>query len=88
MAMAARQFAAQQNVTPVSSAAVSNLPGGRLNPSTNRGNATNRSPTKIPRVGQGQVTCNCGQIFPSLEILEHHAKAVHPENTNLLRFEN
>ena len=85
MAMAARQFAAQQN-QPVSSAAAMSTPPGRLNSMpTNRGGATNRSPTKIPRVGQGQITCNCGNVFPSLELLEHHAKAVHPENTNLVR---
>lgn len=84
---AARQLAvAQQQNSAVSSASVipssvtpSSAPGGQR--------MKNRtSPTKIPRVGQGQVTCNCGVVFPNLEILEHHAKEVHPENTNLVSY--
>ncbi len=49
------------------------------------GSTPRGSPTKIPRMGHGQVTCNCGTVFPNLEILEQHAKAVHPENTMLVR---
>ena len=84
-AAAARQFAQQQTAggVPVSTptSASSRMAGltsgnGRVNSRT--------SPTKIPRVGQGQVTCNCGTVFPNLEMLELHAKAVHPENTNLV----
>jgi zinc finger homeobox protein 1/2 len=41
------------------------------------------SPTKLPRIGQGQITCNCSQVFPNLDILERHMMSMHPENTNL-----
>ena len=34
--------------------------------------------------GQASVTCNCGQVFPNLDILERHMLAVHPENKNLV----
>lgn len=72
---AAQRFAAQQTQqSPVISG----------NNQTGQNRAKPKSPTKIPRVGHGQVTCNCGIVFPSLEILEHHAKEVHPENTNLV----
>ena len=43
------------------------------------------SPTKLTRMGQGQITCNCSQVFPNLDILERHMMSVHPENTNLVR---
>ena len=43
------------------------------------------SPTKLSRMGQGQITCNCSQVFPNLDILERHMMASHPENTNLVR---
>merc|ERR1719319_14793 len=33
--------------------------------------------------GPAHVTCNCGASFPSLAVLERHATAMHPENTNL-----
>ena len=42
------------------------------------------SPTKLPRMGQGQITCNCSQVFPTLDILERHMMSAHPENTNLV----
>ena len=98
-AAAARQFVAQQQTaqpglpSPVCSTAgflssPRNLTMGNNMGSNQTGNgnraAPRASPTKIPRVGQGQVTCNCGIVFPSLEILERHAKEVHPENTNLV----
>ena len=91
-AAAARQFVAQQQTAqppavPVSSAGLLSAPRNlTTNPVNSNGNrvAPRTSPTKIPRVGQGQVTCNCGIVFPSLEILERHAKEVHPENTNLV----
>ena len=90
-AMAAKNFAVQQQQSlPVSTVPTSSVqPSARLPGltavSNNVGRATSRtSPTKIPRVGQGQVTCNCGTVFPNLEMLELHAKAVHPENTNLV----
>ena len=40
--------------------------------------------SKLSRMGQGQLTCNCGQIFPNLDVLERHMVALHPENTNLV----
>ena len=99
-AAAARQFVAQQQTaqpglpSPVGSTAgflssPRNLTmGNNMGQANQTGNgnraAPRASPTKIPRVGQGQVTCNCGIVFPSLEILERHAKEVHPENTNLV----
>ena len=95
-AAAARQFVAQQQTAqpppvPVSSAGLlSSAVARNLTNNVNQANgngsraAPRTSPTKIPRVGQGQVTCNCGIVFPSLEILERHAKEVHPENTNLV----
>ena len=43
------------------------------------------SPTKLTRMGQGQITCNCSQVFPNLDILERHMMSAHPENTNLVR---
>ena len=77
----------QQQSLPVSTP-TSSLPSSRMpnmtTSTSGRGNSRG-SPTKIPRVGQGQVTCNCGTVFPNLEMLELHAKAVHPENTNLVR---
>ena len=98
-AAAARQFVAQQQTAQPLPSPVSSTAGflssprnltmgnnmGQANQSGNGNRAAPRSsPTKIPRVGQGQVTCNCGIVFPSLEILERHAKEVHPENTNLV----
>lgn len=80
---AARQLAAQQN----SPAAVGSSAVTSVAQQASQQRMKNRtSPTKIPRVGQGQVTCNCGIVFPNLEILEHHAKEVHPENTNLVSY--
>ena len=83
---AAKTMYGQQQSLPVTTPTPS-LPSRLPNLTTNnsgRGNSRG-SPTKIPRVGQGQVTCNCGTVFPNLEMLELHAKAVHPENTNLVR---
>ncbi len=47
-----------------------------------------------PRLGGGgrlsqiaasqPITCNCGTVFPNLEILEKHMAKAHPENTNLV----
>lgn len=36
-------------------------------------------------LGQQHITCNCGSVFPNLELLDRHMIAVHPENTNLVR---
>ena len=48
----------------------------------------------LPRLGGGgrlaqiaaaqPIACNCGQVFPNLDILERHMAKVHPENTNLV----
>ena len=48
------------------------------------GRSMGSSPTKLSRMGQGQITCNCSQVFPNLDILERHMMASHPENTNLV----
>ena len=50
-----------------------------------RSSVMGSSQTKHSRMGQGQITCNCSQVFPNLDILEHHMMQVHPENTNLVR---
>ena len=34
------------------------------------------------------ITCNCGQPFPSLALLENHMAHVHPENTNIVSSQN
>ena len=39
---------------------------------------------KLSRMGQGPFTCNCGQVFPNLDIMERHMAALHPDNTNLV----
>ncbi len=30
------------------------------------------------------ITCNCGQAFPSLSLLEGHMARTHPDNTNIV----
>ena len=43
-----------------------------------------RLPTPSPRPlgmipGHAHITCNCGQAFPSLAVLERHAATMHPD---------
>ena len=52
------------------------------------------TPPVVPRLGGGgrlaqlaagqPIACNCGQVFPNLDILERHMAKAHPENTNLV----
>ena len=34
--------------------------------------------------GHNFITCNCGQAFASLAILENHMARTHPDNTNIV----
>ena len=56
-------------------------------PSPGRGSRPLSSPAKLARIAttQGNIKCNCGTIFPNIDILERHMLASHPENTNLVR---
>jgi hypothetical protein len=60
------------------------LKGG--SPSPGRGSRPLSSPAKLARIAttQGQLKCNCGTLFPNIDILERHMLATHPENTNLV----
>ena len=57
-------------------------------PSPGRGSRPLSSPAKLARIAttQGQIKCNCGSVFPNIDILERHMLASHPENTNLVSF--
>ena len=71
---------------PLASPTSPNKNNHRFNNSTSgAGRSMGSSPTKLTRMGQGQITCNCSQVFPNLDILERHMMASHPENTNLVR---
>ena len=40
---------------------------------------------RLAQIAAGQpIACNCGQVFPNLDILERHMAKAHPENTNLV----
>jgi len=56
-------------------------------PSPGRGSRPLSTPAKMARLAttQGQIKCNCGTVFPNIDILERHMLATHPENTNLVR---
>ena len=71
--------------------------GGHADPLVSRpGGAAAATPPSaaLPRLGGGgrlaqiaaaqPIACNCGQVFPNLDILERHMAKVHPENTNLV----
>ena len=40
---------------------------------------------RLAQIAAGQpISCNCGQVFPNLDILERHMAKAHPDNTNLV----
>jgi hypothetical protein len=59
---------------------------GSPSPSGLRSGRPLSSPAKMAKMAttQGQIKCNCGSLFPNIDILERHMLATHPENTNLV----
>eukprot|EP00095_Tigriopus_kingsejongensis_P006121 maker-scaffold98_size375582-snap-gene-1.17 protein:Tk06121 transcript:maker-scaffold98_size375582-snap-gene-1.17-mRNA-1 annotation:"zinc finger" len=80
---------------PLSSSLGGNLPlpppllhqsrsGGSVTSSSSSPGNSSKLTGKSSRLGQmQQITCNCGTIFPNLEVLERHMMAAHPDKTDL-----